>query len=109
MLFAGGTAWHHGPRNTGRTASAAPERAPGGDMEAVTHFAELREHAGEQRSVAPALIDSLRALLGERLSTGAQVRAHHGTDISSYPVTPPDVVVFPHSTAEVVAIVRACA
>jgi hypothetical protein len=37
------------------------------------------------------------------------VRDHHGTDISSYPVTPPDAVVFPENANEVVAIVKACA
>ena len=37
------------------------------------------------------------------------VREHHGTDISSYPVTPPDAVVYPHSTEEVAAVVRICA
>ena len=82
-------------------------------MEAVAHtaghFAELREHAKEERVLAPALLDELRRLLGDRLTTIRQVREHHGTDISSYPVTPPDAVVFPHTTDEVVAIVNLCA
>ncbi|MBI3375823.1 MAG: FAD-binding protein [Betaproteobacteria bacterium] len=55
-----------------------------------------------------ALSQELRALMGERMSIARAVREHHGTDISSYPVTPPDAVVFPHSTEEVTAIVKAC-
>src|SRR5580704_7470600 len=42
--------------------------------------------------------DRLRALLGDRL----------GRSESHFPVTPPDAVAFPHSTAEVVELVRAC-
>ena len=82
-------------------------------MEAVAHtaghFAELREHAKDGRVLPPGLLDELRRLLGDRLTTVRQVREHHGTDISSYPVTPPDAVVFPHTTDEVVAIVNLCA
>ena len=82
-------------------------------MEAVAHtaghFAELREHAQDDRVLPPGLQDELRRLLGDRLTTVRQVREHHGTDISSYPVTPPDAVVFPHTTDEVVAIVNLCA
>jgi D-lactate dehydrogenase (cytochrome) len=82
-------------------------------MEAVAHtaghFAELREHAKDERVLPVGLLDALRGLLGDRLTTVRQVREHHGTDISSYPVTPPDAVVFPHTTDEVVAIVNLCA
>lgn len=82
-------------------------------MEAVAHstahFAELRERGHDERALPAQLLDELRKLLGDRLTTTRQIREHHGTDISSYPVTPPDAVVFPHSTNEVVAIVNACA
>jgi len=82
-------------------------------MEAVTHtaahFAELRGHAHEERVLPAALVDDLRRLLGDRFASTRQVREHHGTDVSSYPVTPPDAVVFPHTTDEVVAIVNLCA
>jgi len=71
------------------------------------HFAALRSRA--HAALPPALVDELRARLGDRMTTTAAVRDHHGTDISSYPVTPPDAVVFPESVDEVVAIVRACA
>ena len=82
-------------------------------MEAATrgagHFAELRRHAGDEHPLPGPLVAELRALLGDRLTTTRQVREHHGTDISSYPVTPPDAVAYARSTDEVVAIVGACA
>src|SRR5881396_886889 len=74
----------------------------------AAHFADLRERQ-DARALPSGLLDELRSLLAGRLTVNAQVRAHHGTDISSYPVTPPDAVVFPRDTAEVVAIVTACA
>jgi D-lactate dehydrogenase (cytochrome) len=82
-------------------------------MQVTTHtatlFAQLRQRAREAPALPQPLLDTLRALLGERLATARPVREHHGTDISSYPTTPPDAVVFPHTTEEVVAIVNACA
>ncbi len=54
-------------------------------------------------------IDRLRALLGDRLSTAGAVRILHGQNESYYPVTPPDAVAFPETTAEVSAAVRICA
>jgi D-lactate dehydrogenase (cytochrome) len=55
------------------------------------------------------LYDDLRAIFGERASEAADVRAAHGIDIvSSYPATPPEIVVFPESTAEVQRIVDCC-
>ena len=52
---------------------------------------------------------TLRALLGERLSTSAAVREQHGHDESFHETAPPDMVAFAHSTAEVAQIVKACA
>jgi len=78
-------------------------------MEAATHFAQLRERSGRERALPPSLTDALRVLAGDRMTTSLPVREHHGTDISSYPVTPPDVVVYPASTSDVVEIVRLCA
>ena len=49
------------------------------------------------------------AAFGDRVSTGESVRAQHGRDESSFAPMPPDAVVFPRSTDEVVAIVKACA
>jgi D-lactate dehydrogenase (cytochrome) len=59
--------------------------------------------------LAPGLLATLRELLGPRLSTSAADRAHHGRDEGYHPVRPPDAVVRPLNTAEVQAIVGACA
>jgi D-lactate dehydrogenase (cytochrome) len=57
----------------------------------------------------PALLDRLRELLGERLSTSAAVREQHGHDESFHATAAPDAVAFAGSTEEVAAIVRLCA
>ncbi|MGI9335872.1 MAG: FAD-binding oxidoreductase [Gammaproteobacteria bacterium] len=56
-----------------------------------------------------ALLAGLRNLAGERVSTSAAVREHHGKDMSYHEVAPPDAVVFAQSTEEVASIVRLCA
>ena len=56
-----------------------------------------------------ALHDELRGRFGDRYSTAAAVREHHGKDDSHHPVIPPDGVVFAESTDEVAFAVRACA
>lgn len=60
-------------------------------------------------NLKPALLDELRALLGDRFSTAASVREHHGKDEGPYPPQPPDAVCFAESTEEVAAIVALCA
>ncbi|OFZ90968.1 MAG: hypothetical protein A2V78_16185 [Betaproteobacteria bacterium RBG_16_64_18] len=60
------------------------------------------------RELDTTLVEALRTLLGERLSTSRGVREHHGKDESYYPYAPPDAVVFPHSTEEVRDIVNIC-
>ncbi len=55
------------------------------------------------------LIEALRALLGERLSTAQAVREHHGKDASYHAMEAPDAVAFAESTEEVSAIVKLCA
>jgi D-lactate dehydrogenase (cytochrome) len=55
------------------------------------------------------LARDLRALLGERVSTAAAVRAHHSHGESWHAPAAPDAVVFPVTTDEVSAIVAACA
>jgi D-lactate dehydrogenase (cytochrome) len=52
---------------------------------------------------------ALTTQLGERASRGAAVLAAHGASESYHAGHPPDIVVFPQSTAEVVAIVAICA
>jgi D-lactate dehydrogenase (cytochrome) len=55
------------------------------------------------------LLDQLRGLLGERLSTAAAVCQQHGKDESYHPAHAPDAVAFAESTDEVAAIVGLCA
>ena len=54
-------------------------------------------------------IEALQALLGERLSTSAAVREHHGKDVSYHAAYPPEAVAFAQSTEEVAEIVKICA
>ncbi len=56
-----------------------------------------------------AALDEIGALLGERLTTNQAVRERHGKDETYHPGAPPDAVAFPHTTAEVAAVVRVCA
>ncbi|MBN9479080.1 MAG: FAD-binding protein [Bordetella sp.] len=58
--------------------------------------------------LSPALIDELRAILGDRLHLGEAMRRHHGASESHFEVVLPDAVAFPHSTEEVAALVKAC-
>jgi len=55
------------------------------------------------------VIDRLRSILGDRVSTGDAVREHHSRGESHHPGVLPDAVVFPISTAEVQAVVQVCA
>jgi D-lactate dehydrogenase (cytochrome) len=59
-------------------------------------------------AISPVL-ESLRTILGERLSTNDAVRAHHSHGESWHAPSAPDAVVFPESTDEVAAVVSACA
>ena len=55
------------------------------------------------------VVEALRALLGDRLSTALAVREQHGRDESYHPTQAPDAVAFAHSTEEVAEIVKICA
>src|SRR5580765_4503693 len=57
----------------------------------------------------PALLASLRQLLGDRLSTSASVCEQHGKDESYHTPHAPDAVAFARTTEEVAAIVSRCA
>jgi len=70
----------------------------------LTHTAESVEPAARD-----AAINSLRQLLGERLSSAASIREQHGKDASYHPCVPPDAVAFAQSTEEVSEIVKICA
>lgn len=56
-----------------------------------------------------ALIEELRTIPGANLSTATAVRDHHSRDESHHAAALPHAVVFPESTEDVQAIVRACA
>ena len=56
-----------------------------------------------------AIVDDLRRLLGDRLSTAGSVREHHSHGESWHQPGVPDAVAFPETTEEVSAIVAACA
>src|SRR5467141_3409288 len=60
------------------------------------------------RDFDPSVVAELKALLGERVSTSAAVREHHGKDESYFPYALPDAVVFPATTEEVRDIVNIC-
>jgi len=64
--------------------------------------------ASGRAGLKPELVDSLRALFGDRLNLTEAVRAQHGASESHFATVLPDAVVFPHSTEEVVALVKAC-
>ena len=59
-----------------------------------------------QRPVPAAMLAALQQRFGERCSTSAAVREQHGRDESPYPTTPPEAVVFCHSSDDVVAVLR---
>ena len=61
-----------------------------------------------RRPLPAAVLDGLRAFLGERVSTGESVRTQHGRDESAFAPMPPDAVAFPLSTEEVAAVARLC-
>lgn len=60
-------------------------------------------------ALAPALLEALKALLGNRVSTSESDRAQHGRDESYHTPQLPDAVCRPESTEEVAAIVKLCA
>src|SRR6267142_2820369 len=60
------------------------------------------------RDFDPSVVAELKALLGERVSTSAAVREHHGKDESYFPYALPDAVVFPETTDEVRDVVDTC-
>ena len=63
----------------------------------------------DSHHVAPVLLDELHRILADRVVTSGAVRDHHSHDESHHPWHLPDAVVFPATTAEVQAVVAACA
>jgi D-lactate dehydrogenase (cytochrome) len=62
-----------------------------------------------RRPVPPDCLLALQERFGERCSTAAAVREQHGRDESTYPTTPPEVVVFCESTEDVAAAIQLAA
>ena len=60
------------------------------------------------REFDQSVVAELKALLGDRVSTAASVREHHGKDESYFPHALPDAVVYPHTTEEVRDVVNIC-
>src|ERR671910_2354193 len=60
------------------------------------------------REFDQSVLAELKALLGERVSTAAAVREHHGKDESYFPYALPDAVVFCRTTEEVRDVVNIC-
>src|SRR6266705_3921980 len=60
------------------------------------------------REFDQSVLAELKALLGERVSTSAAVREHHGKDESYFPYALPDAVVFVKTTEEARDVVNIC-
>jgi D-lactate dehydrogenase (cytochrome) len=60
------------------------------------------------REFDQSVVAELKALLGDRVSTSAAVREHHGKDESYFPYALPDAVVYVKSTEEVRDVVGIC-
>ena len=60
----------------------------------------------EPRPIPAEMLDALRTRFGDRLSTATAVREQHGRDESTYPMTPPEAVVFCESTDDVAAVLQ---
>jgi D-lactate dehydrogenase (cytochrome) len=60
-------------------------------------------------SVPEDLLPLLRSQLGDRVSIAPAVREHHSRGESYHQAAPPDLVVYPRTTEEISAVVRACA
>src|SRR4026209_1684478 len=60
------------------------------------------------REFDQSVVAELKALLGDRVSTSAAVREHHGKDESYFPYALPDAVVFLKTTDEVRHVVGIC-
>ena len=56
-----------------------------------------------------AAIKALQSAYGDQVSVNSSVLDAHGQNEAYFPITPPDAVVFPNSTAEVSEIVKICA
>ncbi len=70
---------------------------------------EASKTVAARAALAPALERALEAAFGDRFTTSAAIRDQHGHSETHFEQLPPDAVIFPQSTAEVVRIVKLCA
>src|SRR5438132_13476133 len=59
--------------------------------------------------LTPELAEELKSMLGQRFSMAGAIRDQHGVGESYHATIAPDAVCFAESTADVAAIVKACA
>lgn len=62
--------------------------------------------AAVRKPLPEVFVTALKSQFGERMSTAAAVREHHGRDESPFAPQPPDAVVFAQSTDDVVALIK---
>ena len=65
-------------------------------------------HDQRNTNIEP-VVAILKRLFGDRATTAAAVRDHHGHGEGYYPTVAPDVVIYPHSNEEVADAVKVCA
>ena len=71
----------------------------------MEHSAPIRRNHG----LDDVVIQALREIVGDRLSTASAILEQHGRDESWHNGSDPDAVVFAHSTEEVSEVVKVCA
>jgi D-lactate dehydrogenase (cytochrome) len=64
--------------------------------------------ADRPRALAPAFLEGMQAIFGDRLQLGEAIRLEHGRSETHFAPMPPDAVVFAESTDEVVRAVKLC-
>ena len=75
----------------------------------MLHSPEAHAFAAPNSETISACIAALQALLGDRVATSVAVRAQHTHTLSWIAGQNPDAVTFPHSAAEISAIIKICA
>ena len=82
---------------------ASPSNQGAGAVTAQSRTSEPASGEALARALA-----TLRPRFGERLTENLTVRQQHANTLSEIPVQSPDAVVFPNTTADVVAIGGVC-
>jgi D-lactate dehydrogenase (cytochrome) len=102
---------HDGGSNHGSDAAAVAEETKG----SFEMLNALEAHDAGDEAVRPAaealsaVVGALAAEFGNRLVTSQAVRDQHSNTLTWVASQPPDAVVYPQTTEEVVAIVKLCA